>query len=203
MRPSGVLRFALGLIVAGCVASTASSAPVKELPKQKPRTEAITIVPPPANDNCANAIQISVPSFSNTVNTTGATTEAGEPNGCGLIGATVWYKMGPFANAQTVELNTFGSDYDTVLAITTGACGSQVSVACDDDSPDSVQSNLTFQAAAGTVYYIQLGGFIGSTGNAVLNVNGGALVPTLSPSGMAALGLLLAGVAVLVLRLKH
>ena len=154
------------------------------------------------NDNCANAIQINVPSFNTTVNTAGASNEAGEPSTCGGIANTVWYKMGPFATAQTVELDTFGSNFDTVLEITTGACGSQVAVACNDDSNGTVQSQLVFQAAPGVVYYIQLGGFVGSTGNAILAANAGSTVPTLSPLAMAGLALLLAATAIVVLRFR-
>lgn len=202
MRTNGSLRIAFALIVAGCIASTASSAPNKPLPPLQPRSEAVNIVGP-ANDNCANAIQISVPSFNTTVNTAGASNEAGEPSTCGAIANTVWYKMGPFATAQTVELDTFGSNYDTVLAITTGACGSQVAVACNDDSNGTFQSQLLFQVAPATVYYIQLGGFVGSTGNAVLNANAAPTVPTLSPLAMAGLALLLGATAILVLRFRR
>ena len=36
--------------------------------------------------------------------------------------------------AQTLTIDTFGSDYDTVLAVWTGSRGSLTNVACNDDS---------------------------------------------------------------------
>jgi hypothetical protein len=203
MRTNGFLRFTCAFIVAGCVASTASAAPVKERPMQ-PRTEAINFVPPPANDDCAAAIQISSIRSTSTVSTVGASDEIGEPAWtCGPGMNSVWYKIGPFATAQAVSLDTFGSDFDTMLQVLTGACGAQTVIACNDDSNDTVQSHIVFQAAPATVYYIQLAGFSVSTGNAILSANAGVPVPTLGPLGMAALGLLLAGAAILVLRLKN
>ena len=204
MRTRALLRITFAVALAGCVASTASSAPVKQKPVRL-RTEAVTLAPPPpANDNCAAAIAISSFPYTNVVDTTGATDEVGEPASiCAAQSHSVWYTIGPFPTAQTVYLATEGSDFDTAVQVLTGSCGAQTVIACDDDGGTGALSKIVFQAAPGTVYYIQAGGFSISTGNLVLSVNAGVGVPTLSLSAMAALALLLAGAAILVLRLRN
>src|SRR5437870_2093012 len=76
--------------------------------------------PAPANDNFADATVIAAIPFSDgPFSTAGATTEPGEPSPCGTIGTTVWYSFTPTQNG-TIGADTFGSDYDTVLAVYTG-----------------------------------------------------------------------------------
>jgi len=92
----------------------------------------------PPNDNRANAIVLSVPSTW-TQSTTGATTEAGEPSMCASWGATVWFRFtAPSSGMITVD--TFGSDYDTVLAAY--PLGSNTQLACNDDA-GGVQSQIS------------------------------------------------------------
>src|SRR6266567_2620895 len=59
------------------------------------------VAPPPANDNSANAINIAANSFTDTKDTSAATTETTDPNPCVQVSATngrsnsIWYKFSP------------------------------------------------------------------------------------------------------------
>ena len=116
------------------------------------------VAAPPANDAFADAIPFSAPTtFS--VDTTGATLEAGEPRPCADIGSTVWYAFQPTV-AGTYSARTAGSGFDTALAVYAADFSL---VGCNDDW-ESLQSRVDFAAAAGETYYIQAGGYLGSTG---------------------------------------
>ena len=130
------------------------------------------------NDNFADAFEIPSIPFEREQNTRGMTTEIGEPlspeNCLSLtpffVGATVWYGFVP-ASAGMVVADTFGSSYDTVLAVYTGdTLGSLSLVECNDDRPGSFQSEIRFEGTAGTPYYFQIGGFNGVTGDLSLSV---------------------------------
>jgi hypothetical protein len=76
--------------------------------------------PPPANDGFATAPMISGSVGSFNSSSANATKEPGEPNHVGFPGgASVWYQWtAPTANPTTFD--TFGSAFDTLLAVYTG-----------------------------------------------------------------------------------
>jgi len=130
------------------------------------------------NDNFANAVIATSLPFLASQSTAGATLEPGEPVnplGCpdfATKAATVWYRYTPSASgAWTVD--SFGSSFDTVLAVYTGgAVNALTPVGCNDDTA-SLQSVVTVDGIAGTTYRIQAGGWNGATGNLELNVRAG------------------------------
>ena len=130
--------------------------------------------PPPANDNFANATVLigSTLSISNTV-TTSATKESGEPNHAADTGGhSVWWWWTAPASGS-VQVDTIGSSFDTLLAVYTGAMVSNLSmVASDDQSGGNNTSLLAFYAQAGTTYRIAVDGWQGAAGTAVLHVIG-------------------------------
>lgn len=81
------------------------------------------------------------------------------------VGSTVWYSI--VGTGGPVTVDTAGSDYDTVIAVYTsdGAGGfTPVPDACVDDPPvqpigRTLQAAVTWNTVAGTVYYIQIGGY--------------------------------------------
>jgi len=110
----------------------------------------------------------------------GATLQPGEPFPLGvLIGASVWLRwQAPFDSLATFQ--TAGSAFDTLLGIYTGASLSNLTtVAADDDSAPSFCSLATFNAIAGTTYFIQVSGFHGVTGNIGLQWS---VTPTTNPA---------------------
>jgi hypothetical protein len=106
------------------------------------------------NDLCANAIDIT----NMTViggSTLGAHNES-EPScvsTAGQGGADVYYKF-TLTQTEVVYLDTFGSEYDTVVYLLNGCGGTAVANGCQDDSgcsaPDFQHSQLAVTLPAGT-----------------------------------------------------
>jgi hypothetical protein len=123
----------------------------------------------PANDTCASPRVIPSLPFLENLDTSSATSSADDPVSCSGApdAASVWYSV--TASSDTVlGIDTAGSDYDTVLSVYTGVCGSLAHVACSDDFGSSIspanRSVLTFAATAGATYLIEVSGK-GSGGN--------------------------------------
>lgn len=116
-----------------------------------------------SNDDCAAASVVPMPGFVRTVDTTGATAAASDPlNSCASVGRTVWFQFTPSVSSAIV-VSTAGSTFDTVLALYTGSCGSLSPVTCNDDS-GGLTSSISFEATAGTTYYILAAGYHGAGG---------------------------------------
>ena len=125
---------------------------------------------PPTNDDFASATVVGSLPFSDTGSTVEATTPASDPHSClDRAANSVWYAFTPAADV-TVEFDTFGSDFDTVLSAYTGAQGSLTQIACNDDT-DGLQSKIKWQATAGTEYHVMLNGFFGYVGNFTLHAD--------------------------------
>jgi hypothetical protein len=125
---------------------------------------------PPPNDRFANAAPVASLPFTVGLSTADATSEVGEPSACGGIAHTVWYSFTPSANVS-ITANTFGSNFDTLLAAYTGTSLSNLTaIACNDQSAGGNQSQISFAAAAGATVFFQVGGFFGDTGNLTLNL---------------------------------
>jgi hypothetical protein len=124
------------------------------------------IAPPaaaPANDNFNNATHIGSRLYTDSIDTRGATIDyINDPfvstvNCYGYNKASVWYRYTPTSN-QTIQFNTFGSDYDTVLSVWTGTLGNLTLTGCNDDS-GGLQSGLTLNLSAGITYYVEVNDF--------------------------------------------
>src|SRR5438105_3254105 len=113
-----------------------------------------TALAQPPNDDFATATTINSLPFNTTEDTSQATWDLSDPTGCSSNGS-VWFAFTAPSNME-IEAYTFGSDYDTVLSAWTGSQGSLSEVACNDDVNGSLQSRITFQAAAGTTYYFMV-----------------------------------------------
>jgi hypothetical protein len=126
---------------------------------------------PPTNDNFNNALRIRTNPFTDRKDTRLATDQASEPQACGSIENTVWYSFTPTENVS-VEIDTVGSDYDTVLAVYTGNSLSRLNdVACNNDAGGDLHSSVSFVAMAGTTYRIQVGGFQGDSGTLLIDLD--------------------------------
>ena len=139
---------------------------------------------PPPNDNFANAQVISGCSGSVNGTNLGATKETGElDHGPGNGGTrSIWYQWtSPFTGNMHFDTagSTFGgAPLDTVLAVYTGTAVNSVGLVIQNDDVQVgsiVTSTVDFQATAGTVYHIAVGGFNnnsgGDTGSITLNWN--------------------------------
>jgi len=141
----------------------------------------VGVVPPPANDPVTGAIDLIVVPFADVRDTRTATADTGSPDPvptCAVGAAeggnahSVWYKITPGTSA-TVIADTFGSDYDTVLAAFSGSPGAFTQVACNDESflGFSGESQIAFSATAGTTYHIMAVSRFPGGGHLVLNVD--------------------------------
>lgn len=133
----------------------------------------------PSNDALADALPLTV-GETYTGSTLGATVEPYE-NWAEYYGAgaSVWYRIEPMA-AGTITLDTFGSDFDTVLFVGYAWPDFPASVELlnwvefNDDAEDvmGLQSQVSFSYdPANGDYYVAVGGFDGITGNYVLNTS--------------------------------
>jgi hypothetical protein len=122
--------------------------------------------PPPANDECAGALDTPCGSVT-MVNNASATTAITDPLfACRVGGATqgagsLWYSF--VATGTNVTVDTAASSSgtrDSMLHIFSGTCGSLTVIACNDDI-DTAGGNFRSSASAGglsigTTYYIEL-----------------------------------------------
>jgi hypothetical protein len=130
----------------------------------------LTWGPPAVNDNFSGATTLAGASGSAAGHTPGATTEEGEPDHAGgSATASVWWQWTAPANGE-VTIDTFGSGFDTVLAVYTGDnVQSLTLVGESDDFGEYLTSRVSFAAVAGTTYRIAVGGFAGEMGTVMLH----------------------------------
>jgi len=108
----------------------------------------VQAVPPPANDDFANATRVTSLPFTDNIDTTAATTQPGEPFPCGPTGGTAWYAYTP---SQSGSVTASGpAPFSVQLAAYTGTTlGSLTSVGCS-------YGRLTIHVNSGTTYYFQV-----------------------------------------------
>lgn len=123
----------------------------------------------PIADNFADRGLIATASGYGSGLTRYATKEAGDPRPCnGRVGSSVWLTWVAPADGIVV-FDTFGSAFDTVLAVYTGtALQNLVEVAADDDSGGYHAGRVMFNALAGSAYQIYVGSLDKDGGELVL-----------------------------------
>jgi hypothetical protein len=89
------------------------------------------------------------------------------------FGHTAWWTLTGTGGDVTVD--TAGSDFDTVVGVYVQQDGEMVQVGCVDDvlgeeGGGTLQASITFGTDADATYYVQAGGFAGSTGQLELSV---------------------------------
>lgn len=98
-------------------------------------------VAPPANDECVNAIPLTVGATCTYTATTNAnaTASSGVPApGCGnYLGGDVWYTVTVPATGHVIIDTQTGTLTDGGMAIYSGGCGSLTLIECDDDDSDN------------------------------------------------------------------
>ena len=119
---------------------------------------------PPPNDNFASPRILSGGSGTASGTSVMATKEAGEPNHAGTPGGrSVWFRWTAPASGP-VRFDTFGSEFETVLAVYTGtSVAALTSVGANDDIAGTDWSQVVFSATAGRTYTIAVDGGPGTT----------------------------------------
>jgi hypothetical protein len=131
----------------------------------------IQVIPPPApNDDFDRPTVVSSIPFSVSEDATNATVASDDPFTCYGRNQTVWFAYTPPSNIR-LEANTFGSNYDTTLAVFTGTRGALSQIGCNDDAGGTANSRVRFDAVAGTTYYIMVSSLYPvSSANLVFNL---------------------------------
>jgi hypothetical protein len=133
----------------------------------------------PAEDFCHNAPNINVPDGGATVTNSMVPSDPTDPDLDCMWGnpsrikgwRTVWYKL-EATRTELITVDTWGSNYDTVLAIYDGddGCNNLVQLACNDDS-NFFTSRASAVVRAGHTYYIEVADWQQAvSGDAVLSV---------------------------------
>ena len=105
---------------------------------------------PPANDSINSPRNISTVPATLVSDSTGATSHP--TDGRCALGASVWYRYRP-TSTRTLRVVTIGSDYDTVLGVSTGSRSRRTEVACSDDAAD-LASAVRVRFVKGETYWI-------------------------------------------------
>ena len=120
---------------------------------------------PPKNDDISGAKKISLDMpFVHREQTTEASLDLSDPN-CSGRARSVWfeYQRPKKWASRKIEMNTFGSNYDTTLSVYTGKPGNLEQIRCDDNTGGS-RSRVKFTPEPGVKYYVMVGASRNSAG---------------------------------------
>lgn len=154
----------------GAHAQAAEAASAERFAKDNPALS------PPSNDDFDTPVIIDSLPYLNTQNTIDATTALDDPIfPCGSHdrgSKSVWYRFTPSKDG-TLNASTETSNYDTMLALWKGVRGSLINVACNDDAPVGIQSQISAVVQADVPYFLEVAGFGGTStgGTLILFVN--------------------------------
>jgi VCBS repeat-containing protein len=118
-------------------------------------TQMQVIATPPPNDDFSSATVVPAIPFTVSQDATNATVAPDDPITCYGNNQTVWFAYTP-QSSMRLEANTFGTGYDTTLAVFTGTRGALSEIACNEDAGGTVNSRVRFDAVAGTTYYFRV-----------------------------------------------
>lgn len=125
----------------------------------------------PENDDFANAIELTASegAISGTnIDATGEDNETLPDEGYAIPITSIWYSLSP-SDSGTFQIDTIGSDFDTILAVYTGTSVDNLIEVISNDDTVGVQSTVRFEVESGTTYHIAVYGYSGSQGNTTLN----------------------------------
>ena len=124
---------------------------------------------PPSNDAIAGAEELVGSRGTTRGHNTGATKEPGEPDHAGNAGGrSVWYRW-TAPEDGTATIDTFGSDFDTLLAVYRGSSLAELELVAANDDTEGSQSRVRFPVTEGDEYRIAIDGFGGGAGAIALN----------------------------------
>ena len=124
-----------------------------------------TIIPAPPNDRFSRATRITGRSGRATGSNVNAGGESGEP---GSGSKSVWWQWRSPSNG-TATIDTVGSSFDTNLGVYTGTRVDALRTLEENDDGAGLQSRVTLDVTAGTVYWFRVAGFLDNEGSIVLN----------------------------------
>ncbi len=112
----------------------------------------------PANDDCAsNVLLTSATACTTTAGTVTGATQSQTPINCAGFTATtaldVWYRF--VANNATHTITVAGSNFDGVMEVLSGSCGSLTNVGCRDALGSGGETLTLSTLTAGTTYFVR------------------------------------------------
>ncbi len=134
-----------------------------------------------AQDSCAEAAAIGLETISGS--TRGAPRSGDSDCGRSDNSASNWFRFTAETDSR-VLVTTCGSDFDTVLSVYSGCPGDEDNeLSCNDDACEagSRQSEVEFDASAGTEYLVRLAGYRGATGDYTLELGSKGAGPEPEP----------------------
>ena len=136
---------------------------------------------PPANDLCANATALAIPSTTagTTVN---ATVESPAPPTCVTTNSQpgVWYTV--IGNGNQISASLCNTVWDSEILIYTGSCGSWTCVTGNDDSGpicSGLSSSVQWLSTLNTTYYILVSGYSSASAFTLDISSSGVSVPSI------------------------
>jgi alpha-tubulin suppressor-like RCC1 family protein len=126
----------------------------------------------PGNDSFAARTALSGTSITVNGTNVAATAESGEPAHADQTASkSVWWSW-TAPQSGRVNLDTFGSAFDTVLAVYTGtSLGSLKAIAFNDESSAEDTSEVSFVVVGGVSYAIAVDGYDGASGAVTLHLD--------------------------------
>jgi hypothetical protein len=135
----------------------------------------LNAVPPPSNDRFAAAAAVGRLPFTDTIDSTAATVEAGEPNICTSPPSekTAWYVFRPTTTSSVTARVGAGFDVPAVAVYTGDSVNALTQLGCAWFDP------LTLRTNAGTTYWFQVGARGGQGGPVQFSLD---VAPQLEPA---------------------
>ena len=174
-----------------------ANATIQPVPVNASFTLCVSPAPtPPANDECAGALNVPVQFGTTcvsqtTADNTGATGSTGAPlpTCASYQGADVWFRVTvPASGTVTVQtvVPTVGVDVgDTGMSIYAGTCGNLTVLGCNDDNGGSLKSLLSFTGRTpGEVLYVRVWSY-GNSNQGTLAVCATAPTNCAAPTSLA------------------
>lgn len=113
------------------------------------------IPPPPANDNCIGAVSIN-PASSTIITGSVLNTTQSMAATVGTAEDDVWYKFVAASTAHIISVEP-SSEFNAVVELFSGSCGSLTSMSCKNDNGTGEKENLSASGlTAGQTYYVRV-----------------------------------------------
>jgi 5-hydroxyisourate hydrolase-like protein (transthyretin family) len=151
---------------------------------------ALAPAPTQTNDEIAGATLVSGLPYTAIEDTRTATTNPSDPVHTCATGTqdsnSVWFRyVAGFTGA--VRVDTFTSNYDTVLTAYAGTTSVGPELACNDDTNGTTQSEILLDVTSGQTYLIEVTGY-GRSGGGTLILSVGSAPPTVTSGFATAVG---------------
>ncbi|GAB4485542.1 MAG: hypothetical protein OHK0045_03150 [Raineya sp.] len=150
----------------------------------------------PPNDNCANAISLTINEICTNGQTNTATSETLDAGGCTNANSrTVWYKFTATQTTHYIYVDVISAGLDATFAVYSGSCSSLNKLFCTDANGPDIDEQTTYNSfTIGQTYLLRVSAYGTTNGNFCVSVRGTppndacSNAITLTPNGNAILG---------------